>query len=51
LPLAVKLTAQAEDPVALAKQAVANGADMLVMIGRSPGFMPDIETHQPILGS
>lgn len=51
LPLAVKLTAQAEDVVALAKEAVANGADMLVMVGRFPGFMPDIETQQPILGS
>ena len=51
LPLAVKLTAQTEDVVALAKEAVANGADMLVMIGRFPGFMPDIETQQPILGS
>jgi dihydroorotate dehydrogenase (NAD+) catalytic subunit len=51
LPLAVKLTAQSEDVVALAKEAVANGADMLVMIGRSPGFLPDIETYQPVLGS
>src|SRR5215469_15975027 len=51
LPLAVKLTAQTEDVVALAKEAVANGADMLVMIGRFPGFMPDIETQQPVLGS
>jgi dihydroorotate dehydrogenase len=51
LPLAVKLTAQTENVVALAKEAVANGADMLVMIGRFLGFMPDIETQQPILGS
>ena len=51
LPLAVKLTAQSEDPLGLAKQAVVNGADMLVMIGRFPGFIPDIETQQPILGS
>jgi len=51
LPLAVKLTAQTEDVVALAKEAVASGADMLVMIGRFPGFMPDIETQEPILGS
>jgi dihydroorotate dehydrogenase len=51
LPLAVKLTAQTEDVVALAKEAVANGADMLVMIGRFPGFMPDIETQQAVLGS
>ena len=47
----MKLTAQTEDPVALAKKAVDAGADMLVMIGRSPDFMPDIETHAPVLGS
>ena len=51
LPLAVKLTAQTEDVVALAQHAVANGADMLVMIGRFPGFMPDIESHGAVLGS
>lgn len=51
LPLAVKLTAQTEDVVALAQHAVANGADMLVMIGRFMGFMPDIETHGAVLGS
>jgi len=51
LPLAVKLTAQTEDVVQLARRAAEAGADMLVMIGRFPGFMPDIETQQPILGS
>jgi dihydroorotate dehydrogenase (NAD+) catalytic subunit len=51
LPLAVKLTAQTEDVVVLGQEAVAQGADMLVMIGRFPGFMPDIETHQAVLGS
>lgn len=51
VPLAVKLTAQTADLLALAKQAVRGGADMLVMIGRVPGFMPDIETHLPVLGS
>ncbi|HET7441731.1 MAG TPA: hypothetical protein VFJ47_10565 [Terriglobales bacterium] len=51
VPLAVKLTGQTEDVVTLAKEAVANGADMLVMTGRFPGFMPDIETHEAILGS
>lgn len=51
LPLAVKLTAQTEDPIALAKQAIDAGADMLVMIGRAPGFIPDIESYAPVLGS
>jgi len=51
VPLAVKLTAQSDDPLALARVAIAEGADMLVMTGRTPGFMPDIETHKPILHS
>jgi dihydroorotate dehydrogenase len=51
VPLAVKLTAQADDPLSLAAAAVDEGADMIVLSGRVQGFMPDIETHQPILGS
>lgn len=51
VPLAVKLTAQADDPLLLAKIAVDEGADMLVLTGRVPGFMPDIETQRPVLGS
>lgn len=51
VPLAVKLTAQADDPIALARTALAEGADMLVLTGRTQGFMPDIETQKPILGS
>ena len=51
VPLAVKVTAQADDPLALAKIAVEEGADMLVLTGRTQGFMPDIETQKPILGS
>jgi len=51
VPLAVKLTAQADDPLGLAAIAMEEGADMLVMSGRVQGFMPDIETHKPILGS
>lgn len=49
--LAVKLTAQADDPLSLAAAAIDEGADMIVLPGRVQGFMPDIETHQPILGS
>lgn len=51
VPLAVKLTAQADDPLALAAIAVQEGADVLVLAGRIQGFMPDIETQKPILGS
>jgi dihydroorotate dehydrogenase (NAD+) catalytic subunit len=51
VPLAVKLTTHAGDPLALAERAIAAGADMLVLMGRFQGFMPDIETMQPILGS
>ena len=51
VPLAVKLTAQADDPLALARIAMDQGADMLVLAGRVQGFMPDIETQKPILRS
>jgi dihydropyrimidine dehydrogenase (NAD+) subunit PreA/dihydroorotate dehydrogenase (NAD+) catalytic subunit len=51
VPLAIKLTAQADDPLSLAVAAIDEGADMIVLSGRVQGFMPDIETHQPILGS
>lgn len=51
VPLAVKLTAQADDPLGLARIAVDQGADMLVLAGRVQGFLPDIETQKPILGS
>jgi dihydroorotate dehydrogenase len=51
IPLAVKLTAQADDPLALAAIAMEEGADMLVLTGRIQGFVPDIETQKPILGS
>jgi dihydroorotate dehydrogenase (NAD+) catalytic subunit len=51
VPLAVKLTAQADDPLSLAATAIEEGADMIVLSGRVQGFMPDIETQQPVLGS
>ncbi len=49
--LTVKLTAQTADPLALAEQAMRAGADMLVLMGRFQGFLPDIETCLPLLGS
>jgi dihydroorotate dehydrogenase len=51
LPLTVKLTSQTADPLALASSALAAGADMLVMMGRFQGFVPDLETMRPVLGS
>lgn len=51
VPLAVKLTSQADDPLTLARIAVDEGADMLVLTGRVQGFMPDVETQKPVLGS
>jgi dihydroorotate dehydrogenase len=51
VPLAVKLTAQTDDPLALARIAIEEGADMLVLTGRVQGFMPDLENQKPVLGS
>lgn len=50
-PLIVKLSGQATDVVALAQAAVAGGADVVAMVGRLPGFMPDLRTWEPVLGS
>ncbi|HZO83017.1 MAG TPA: tRNA-dihydrouridine synthase [Candidatus Binataceae bacterium] len=49
--LTVKLSAQTADPLALAEQALRAGADMLVLMGRFQGFLPDIDTCRPLLGS
>lgn len=50
-PLIVKVTAQTQDVVALARAASDAGADVVAMIGRFPGFMPDLRTGDPVLGS
>ncbi|MGH8938713.1 MAG: dihydroorotate dehydrogenase, partial [Actinomycetes bacterium] len=50
-PFIVKLTAQADDPVALAERAVASGAPIVAMIGRFPAFLPNLDTGEPVLGS
>ncbi len=49
--LIVKLTSQASDVVALAQAALDAGADAVTLMGRYGGFLPDIETWEPILGS
>ncbi len=51
IPLTVKLTAQADDPLLLVATAINEGADTIVLAGRIQGFMPDIETQRPILNS
>jgi dihydropyrimidine dehydrogenase (NAD+) subunit PreA/dihydroorotate dehydrogenase (NAD+) catalytic subunit len=51
VPLSVKLGAEQVDVVASAAAARAAGADVLVIMGRHMGFLPDPETREPLLGS
>jgi dihydroorotate dehydrogenase len=51
IPLAVKLGAEQHDVVASGAAARTAGADMLVMMGRHMGFLPDPATRRPVLGS
>ncbi len=49
--LTVKLTAESADVVALARAVRDAGADAVVMTGRQMGFLPDLETRRPVLGT
>lgn len=49
--LIVKLTSQASDVTVLAQAALDAGADAVTLMGRHGGFLPDIETWEPVLGS
>lgn len=51
IPLWVKLTGQSERVPDLARAAFASGADSVVMAGRLLGFVPDVETLEPMLGT
>lgn len=51
LPLTVKLTAESADVVDLARAARAGGADIVAMTGRHLGFLPDVRTRRPVLGT
>lgn len=51
LPLWIKLTGQSEDVAGLAAAARDGGADAVIMMGRFMGFLPDIETRRPMLGT
>lgn len=50
-PLIVKLTGQTANVTALAEAAANAGADIVAMVGRFPGFLPILETQEPLLGS
>lgn len=50
LPLTVKI-ASLGDPLAVAVAAVDAGADAVCLTGRYPGFMPDLATRRPMLGT
>lgn len=50
-PLIVKLPGQAGDIVGMARAAVDNGADVIGLIGRFNGFVPNLDTWEPELGS
>jgi dihydroorotate dehydrogenase (NAD+) catalytic subunit len=51
LPLSVKLGIEHHDVTGLAAAVRAAGADVVVMTGRHMGFLPDLETRRPVLGS
>ena len=51
LPLWIKLTGQSERVPELAEAAFAAGADSVVMAGRLLGFLPDLDTMAPMLGT
>ncbi|MBS0534472.1 MAG: tRNA-dihydrouridine synthase [Proteobacteria bacterium] len=51
IPLWVKITGQSERVPELAAAAFAAGGEAVVMAGRLLGFIPDVETMQPFLGT
>ncbi len=51
IPLWVKITGQSERVPELAAAAFQAGAEAVVMAGRLLGFIPDVETMQPFLGT
>ena len=51
LPLAIKLTGQSDNVTALAQAAWQAGADQVVLCGRFLGFVPDLDTRAPVLGT
>ncbi len=51
LPIWVKLTGQSENVAGLARAARDAGADAVTIMGRFMGFLPDVETLSPMLGT
>jgi dihydroorotate dehydrogenase (NAD+) catalytic subunit len=51
LPLWIKLTGQSEDVTGMAQSAKEAGADAVILMGRFMGFLPDLETERPCLGT
>jgi dihydroorotate dehydrogenase len=51
LPIWIKVTGQSERVPELARAAFDAGADSVVMAGRLLGFIPDVETLGPMLGT
>jgi dihydroorotate dehydrogenase (NAD+) catalytic subunit len=51
IPVWVKITGQSERVPDLARAAFEAGADSVVMAGRLLGFIPDLDTFEPMLGT
>jgi dihydroorotate dehydrogenase (NAD+) catalytic subunit len=51
LPLWIKITGQSEDIPALVEAARDAGADAVTVMGRLMGFLPDLESMRPLLGT
>ncbi|WP_186091279.1 dihydroorotate dehydrogenase [Burkholderia gladioli] len=51
LPLWIKLTGQSEDVAGIAAAARAGGSDAVILMGRFMGFLPDLDTQRPVLGT
>ena len=51
LPLWIKLTGQSEDVAGMAAAAQRGGADAVVLMGRFMGFLPDLDSQHPVLGT
>lgn len=51
IPVTVKLGVENHDVVALAAAVYEAGADAVVMVGRHMGFLPDLQSRRPVLGS
>ncbi len=51
VPLWIKLTGQSDDVAGLVVAARAGGADAVTVMGRFMGFVPDVESQTPMLGT